>query len=136
TKHTNGIKGCLFAGDRAGALAAANAHYASLPDGAPTAANSAAPGQAGAGTKDTPGHVNPWWQVKQPFHAASGNNHTLFFHGEGANAKLYMASEPRSLEDVLRDKDLSIEDKATLEAGLNAIKTKIASNPGIGQKPD
>ena len=80
--------------------------------------------------------AHAWWKVKKPFHAASGGQHTLFFHGQGAGAQLYMASEPRSLEAVLADRDLSIEDKATLEAGLKAIKDKIAANPDIGQKPD
>jgi hypothetical protein len=80
--------------------------------------------------------AHAWWRVKQPFHAASGGQHTLFFHGQGPTAKLYMASEPRSLEDVLKDKDLSIEDRSTLEAGLGAIKTKIDSNPDIGKKSD
>src|SRR3954466_6762477 len=82
------------------------------------------------------GSAHPWWQVKKPFHAASGGQHTLFFHGQGPSAQLYMASEPRSLEAVLNDKDLSIEDKATLDAGLKAIKDKIAKNPDIGQRPD
>jgi hypothetical protein len=43
SKHTNGIAGCLYVGDRPGAIAAANAHFAALSKdpGKPTSADPA-----------------------------------------------------------------------------------------------
>ncbi|HEY0190596.1 MAG TPA: hypothetical protein VGC42_05695, partial [Kofleriaceae bacterium] len=53
TKHTNGIKGCLFVGDRAGAVAAADAHFATLGQQAPAKANVTPPGAAAAAPAST-----------------------------------------------------------------------------------
>lgn len=48
TKHTNNVKGCLFVGDRGGAIAAAEAHWKTL-DQQPTTPSTTPPG-AGPGT--------------------------------------------------------------------------------------
>jgi hypothetical protein len=53
TKQANGIKGVLYVGSKGGAIAAANAHYAKIPD---VAAATPAPGTAPApGQPATPG---------------------------------------------------------------------------------
>ena len=76
-----------------------------------------------------PPHVHEWWKIRKPFAARNGEQHTLFFQGEGPKARLYMASVPRGLGDVLDDKNVEIEEgkRSDLKLELNAVNSEIAS---------
>lgn len=76
-----------------------------------------------------------WGKLKAGFKAASGEPHGLSFSGQGRAAKLMMASKrPRSIEQVLSDPKLKIENADTLRADLAAINAKIAAGADIGTK--
>jgi uncharacterized protein DUF4157 len=90
------------------------------------------------GTRSVARRITQWWRVRAVFQAASGNQHSLFFRGEGPNATLSMASEssPRSLKDVLEDNDLVITEREALKARLENINAEIAANENMGEKPE
>jgi len=69
-----------------------------------------------------------WWEVREQFQTEDGESHTLFFQGEGKGAQLFLASTPRSLENVLNDEALDIENREQLKTDLNEINTDIAQN--------
>ena len=43
-----------------------------------------------------------WWQLRKAFHV-DGEEHSLYFAGEGENRRLMMASSPEEFEKVIRD---------------------------------
>jgi hypothetical protein len=71
-----------------------------------------------------------WWKARASFKLANGAQHSLFFSGEGKGAKLMMASTPRSIPDVLGDKDLVIENRDQLMKDFAAIEKLSVENPG------
>ncbi|MBM4202332.1 MAG: hypothetical protein FJ189_13765 [Gammaproteobacteria bacterium] len=66
-----------------------------------------------------------WWRARKSFRDRSGQAHSLYFTGSGRTARLMMASEPRSIEDVLNDTSLQITNRDALRASLVAINRKI-----------
>ncbi|MBI5936920.1 MAG: DUF4157 domain-containing protein [Betaproteobacteria bacterium] len=55
--------------------------------------------------------LREWWRARQDFKGADGEDHHLYFRGEGANASLIVESEPQSFQSFLdgrpasKDKD-------------------------------
>jgi hypothetical protein len=77
-----------------------------------------------------------WWRARSEFTTAAGEQHALYFQGEGRAARLVLASEPRGLREVLADEKLPIKDRSTLQSGLAAIDKRIAANADIGTKDE
>ncbi len=76
-----------------------------------------------------------WWKKKKKFKTKSGQSHSLYFKGKDKKAKLWMASTPKSFEDVLNDQELDIQNRAELKAEHNQITNDITSGaPGSAAK--
>jgi Domain of unknown function (DUF4157) len=105
-KQTGGIKGCLFIGDRAGAIGAAEAHWKALdqatpavatPAAAPTAPTVTAPGPQPdpnappATDKDHDPAADKIDDLTEKF-VMAGEDHTFSVKDEGGKPKILMAS--------------------------------------------
>lgn len=49
------------------------------------------------------GAIRGWWNARKQFRANDGQDHTLFFEGEGSSAELWVASKRRSFRTFIRD---------------------------------
>ncbi len=75
------------------------------------------------------GKLIEFWKVKKRFKTKSGISHTLFFQNKkGSKLRLFMASKPKSLEEVLTDPDLEIENREELLEQLKSLNTDIVND--------
>ncbi|EAY24040.1 DNA/RNA non-specific endonuclease [Microscilla marina] len=47
--------------------------------------------------------LGDWWKQKRKIKTERGENHTLYFKGKGSNAKLMVASRPKTFKDFIKD---------------------------------
>jgi hypothetical protein len=119
TKHTNSIKGCLFVGDRGGAIAAAEAHWKTLDQ--PTTTTTPPPG-AGPGT--APDKADPTASTGKPLPPGAPigarvpmtvgkEGHTQFIDPSG---KPMVASTPTPVTDKLAELKTKLDAMAPTDA--------------------
>ncbi|NEQ79418.1 MAG: DUF4157 domain-containing protein [Moorea sp. SIO2I5] len=70
-----------------------------------------------------------FWRVKKSFKLKDGSSHTLSFKKRGRKFLLFMASEkPKSLVEILKDKNVEIENKEMHLRELNSINNDISAD--------
>ncbi|WP_025741552.1 eCIS core domain-containing protein [Aquimarina pacifica] len=66
-----------------------------------------------------------WWKKKKKFKAKDGQQHTLYLEGGEKNAKLYVRSKPRTIDQFLKDKKSQFQNDPLLK---NHYQTAVTSN--------
>lgn len=95
-----------------------------------------------AKVKEAKDAVLGWLGFKKPFTTKDGKSHSMYFEGEGENAKLIVKSTPKTLEQLAEDrkKELETENTATpAKAAENAPKLAAltqAASLKKGMEPD
>jgi hypothetical protein len=100
-----------------------------------------------AAVKDAAGNIVEWWKKKSPFKADNGEDHTMFVEGQGASAKVMVASKnPRPVTQVAaetdteqgdeKEKQKKKEAKKDLEGAVTRIHTILTKEkPKPGEQP-
>src|SRR5207247_10651004 len=47
--------------------------------------------------------VTEWWRARKPFKSQRGLDHTLYFDGQGTNARLMISTEPKTYVDFINN---------------------------------
>ncbi|NEP49071.1 MAG: DUF4157 domain-containing protein, partial [Moorea sp. SIO3C2] len=74
------------------------------------------------------GRFIAFWKVKKDFKTKDGTSHTLFFKKKGKKISLFMASVPKSLEEVINESSLDKSIKDTFLSRLSSINSEISSD--------
>ncbi len=85
-----------------------------------------------AGVKKVVGKIVSWWKAKKEFKTKNGEKHKLFFKGNGASAKLMIASEEMTFQSFIRDLEGSTGTNAESEAVRIAKLIDAKKNEGLG----
>jgi hypothetical protein len=81
------------------------------------------------GASTVAGKIMGWWGAKNNFTAKDGSKHSIFFEGEGKNAKLIVKSDPKPFDQTVNERRAQLdaskdEDKPKLKALADAVKEK------------